>query len=540
MIRLVFCCLIAALFSSSCVLDNEKKKPDHVSFHLDPVLLGLTRVEIFRLDAKGAPIAPALFNDSLRAFSDVVDLDARGYGGGPAVFSVKGYKALELVYEIKVTFTGSATTVQDIKLIPLYSLAFKIADPVDRDKDGYQSGFRLVTGVKTNLGEDSLLLKFFWKKEGATTWESRGENSRLRISRASTSDTVSAPMEGGKQAGGTFKVEAYNRENLLVAEKTLNVREETADQDDPGFHFRLINQTGAYLDADITVSGEVETRRLAPLDTFLVQRDSRPASCSYFASASGDAVIWEDDMAMTDRATYEATLILSGNTDEFFVLNVTNNSTTAVDRIVVDPGLATESSAEGGTIPPDGTIYNAGVFNYSPTAKVYLVSEATGRVATLSPLQFGIDPDYGYRYANVVLGSSNWADPLANLFNKNWKLTGSKIKPGVKDSTGALFTDVYARMSPCNRDGFTTFSANGTFIDNEGPTKCDAADPQTTKGTWTLNANRTLLTLLWEGNTTPSEFKLEALTPTLLEFSDDKQTWEDGKVHKLTYIFSAP
>jgi hypothetical protein len=32
---------------------------------------------------------------------------------------------------------------------------------------------------------------------------------------------------------------------------------------------------------------------------------------------------------------------------------------------------------------------------------------------------------------------------------------------------------------------------------------------------------------------------MEAMTPTTLRFSSDQDTWSDGKVRTLTYIFSA-
>ncbi len=542
MIRRVACLFIAlsaVLFSSSCVLDNGKQKPDHVAFQLDPVLLGLTRVEIYRLDSKGNPIAPALFSDSLRTLDDVANLDARGYGGGASVFSVKGYKGTQMVYEIKVAFNGTASTVQEIKLIPVYSLSLKVADPVDLDKDGFRSGFSLIADVNTNLAVDSVLLRFFWKKEGAAEWESRGVHGLFRIAKASGADSVVDAMKGGAQANGTLKVEAYNRENLLVAEKTLPVREETADEDDPGFHFRLINHTGAFMEASVTVSGQVKTQSLAPRETLLVERDSRPTAISYYASADGDVVVWKATVPVEDKASYNTTLILANNTEEFFVLAVMNNSTTIVDSIIVDQGLPTEASNQG-PIPGDGLSYNVGVFNYNPKATVSFINKATGSVATVYPLVFDISSDYGYRYASVVLSNSNWADPSANLFNKTWKLIASGIEPAMKDSsTGALFTDVYARMQGCARDGFITFNANGTFSDNEGPTKCDNTNPQSVTGTWSLNANRTLLTMQWGKDTIPIVFTVGALTPTTLKLSDDKDTWDDGKVHTLTLTFSS-
>ena len=48
-------------------------------------------------------------------------------------------------------------------------------------------------------------------------------------------------------------------------------------------------------------------------------------------------------------------------------------------------------------------------------------------------------------------------------------------------------------MDNCTKDDLVTFNANGTITDDEGPTKCDPDDPQTTTdGTWTLTDNTKL------------------------------------------------
>ena len=71
-----------------------------------------------------------------------------------------------------------------------------------------------------------------------------------------------------------------------------------------------------------------------------------------------------------------------------------------------------------------------------------------------------------------------------NLCNKNWKLVSFKLN-GI-DVTSQFF-------QPCDLDDFTRFLVDSTYIADEGPTKCDPADPQTETGTWGWAASETKL-----------------------------------------------
>jgi hypothetical protein len=80
-----------------------------------------------------------------------------------------------------------------------------------------------------------------------------------------------------------------------------------------------------------------------------------------------------------------------------------------------------------------------------------------------------------------------------------WKTTAMTIDPGINFG-GTVITDFYAQMLPCSKDDLTRFNANGTITDDEGATKCDVNDPQTTNdGTWVLSADNKSITLTYPG-----------------------------------------
>ena len=55
-------------------------------------------------------------------------------------------------------------------------------------------------------------------------------------------------------------------------------------------------------------------------------------------------------------------------------------------------------------------------------------------------------------------------------------------------------TSIWAMGDACSKDDFYTLKADGTGVTDEGPTKCDPADPQTTPVTWAFSSNETILT----------------------------------------------
>jgi len=98
------------------------------------------------------------------------------------------------------------------------------------------------------------------------------------------------------------------------------------------------------------------------------------------------------------------------------------------------------------------------------------------------------------------------------LTGKNWLLTSY-----VMDNV-----EYYDMIESCQQDNLTIFNANNTVTIDEGPTKCDPLDPQTTDGgAWSFNSTETFITLDGE------EYELEILNSTTLKV---KNTVEDGGV----------
>lgn len=64
----------------------------------------------------------------------------------------------------------------------------------------------------------------------------------------------------------------------------------------------------------------------------------------------------------------------------------------------------------------------------------------------------------------------------------------------VKDlNTGQWVSDPF--FQACLRDDRYIFSENGTLTVDEGATKCNAIDPQTTTGSWSLSSDASVLTI---------------------------------------------
>lgn len=91
-------------------------------------------------------------------------------------------------------------------------------------------------------------------------------------------------------------------------------------------------------------------------------------------------------------------------------------------------------------------------------------------------------------------------DTTELLTDGNWKLTAMTSDPAI-DWFGTPVTNVYAQLPACIKDDFTIFKDNGTVNFDEGASKCDPSDPQTTSGTWTLNTDETILSVTTDGET---------------------------------------
>jgi hypothetical protein len=79
------------------------------------------------------------------------------------------------------------------------------------------------------------------------------------------------------------------------------------------------------------------------------------------------------------------------------------------------------------------------------------------------------------------------------LCSSPWKIYEQTINPGIKIVGGATITDVFAQLDPCDKDDLVLYKSNGTATLDEGPTKCDPLDLQTSTFTWTFNLDETKL-----------------------------------------------
>lgn len=116
----------------------------------------------------------------------------------------------------------------------------------------------------------------------------------------------------------------------------------------------------------------------------------------------------------------------------------------------------------------------------------------------------------------LLLAACNKKDTAASktqlLTSGTWKLTAVVSD---NDANGTYETDDFATFSPCFTDNIWSFSTSSVVTLDEGPTKCNPADPQTETGTWQLTQNETYLKINGD------EWKLEELTASTLKWKEE-------------------
>ncbi len=77
------------------------------------------------------------------------------------------------------------------------------------------------------------------------------------------------------------------------------------------------------------------------------------------------------------------------------------------------------------------------------------------------------------------------------------KLTAASCWKNTKSETYDPTTNVWTEdvLDDCDKDDCTRFNADKTMTFDEGATKCDPADPQTSTGSWSLSADGSTLTV---------------------------------------------
>lgn len=97
------------------------------------------------------------------------------------------------------------------------------------------------------------------------------------------------------------------------------------------------------------------------------------------------------------------------------------------------------------------------------------------------------------------------------ITSSTWKFDNAKL--GTTDISG-FFDD-------CEKDNTVTFASNGTGTIDEGATKCDDSDPQTTPFNWSFESNETSIhttTPLFPGT---GDFKINTLSDSQLAVARD-------------------
>lgn len=110
----------------------------------------------------------------------------------------------------------------------------------------------------------------------------------------------------------------------------------------------------------------------------------------------------------------------------------------------------------------------------------------------------------------VLLSSCGGDDPKPKtkteiISAQPWKLTRIKVTVGSTSQEGD--------PEACTADDVHTFEADGDYRFDEGATKCDPDDPQSSNGKWEFNTDETVIRITQGGLT---------FNQTILEFSETK------------------
>jgi outer membrane lipoprotein-sorting protein len=122
--------------------------------------------------------------------------------------------------------------------------------------------------------------------------------------------------------------------------------------------------------------------------------------------------------------------------------------------------------------------------------------------------------------------------PASELILGTWKLSADTYSPAYDYfGNGTKITDAYPLYVDCQKDDVTTFKTNSEGEFNEGASKCDVADPQSTPFLWTLKDNNTTLNI-----SALADFKIVSIDATTLKLST---TFDENSVtYTETFTFT--
>lgn len=127
---------------------------------------------------------------------------------------------------------------------------------------------------------------------------------------------------------------------------------------------------------------------------------------------------------------------------------------------------------------------------------------------------------------------------LELLTEKKWKWIAGSISPAYDVfGIGVLVSDDYfTRVPECWRDDLWIFSADNKFTHDEGPSKCNIADPQSyIKGSWKFETEESTIKITKDG-IGEVVWNVNELTSTSLKIAETFK--ENGKTYTFQYSFS--
>ena len=110
------------------------------------------------------------------------------------------------------------------------------------------------------------------------------------------------------------------------------------------------------------------------------------------------------------------------------------------------------------------------------------------------------------------------------LTAKNWRPVTANITVTVAGQTVP-----FGNLDTCSKDDFLKFNTDKSLVHDAGATKCDASDPQTEKGTWSMPSDAKLTVTLPASSSLPVDgtFDVKELTATDLHLTST-QTQNGG------------
>lgn len=119
------------------------------------------------------------------------------------------------------------------------------------------------------------------------------------------------------------------------------------------------------------------------------------------------------------------------------------------------------------------------------------------------------------------------------LCSSPWIMTSLTVDPAVDLGNGIVITDYFTQVPACVKDNLNKYNSDGKGIYDEGASKCDPKDPQTTGFTWLFSADETKLI---ENET--EEYSVVSLNETELILNQYIEGDEIGGNPFLTYKFT--